>query len=88
MNVHQKNITSRICVVGLYGMGGTDKTSICKALCNEFLTKFCGRVYYAKLERRSKEELLQDALKNLTEASLESLDRFNLDQVCSKLYSL
>ena len=83
IDVERKNSSCRVCVVGLYGMGGIGKSSICKALCNEFFTEFRGRVCYAELERRSEEELLRDVLKNLTQASLESLDRYNLDQVCS-----
>ena len=84
----RKNSSGRVCVVGLYGMGGIGKSSICKALCNDFFTEFCGRVCYAELERRSEEELLRDVLKNLTKASWEGLDRFKLDQVCSKSCNL
>ena len=88
IGVQRKSSTSRVCVVGLYGMGGIGKSSICKALCNEFFREFRGRVCYAELERTSKEELLQDVLRNLRQESLESIDRFNLDKVCSKSYSL
>ena len=67
--------------MGLYGMGGMGKTSICKVLCNEFFTQFRGRVCHAELERKSEEELLREVLKKLTSTSSKVLDGFNKDQV-------
>ncbi|KAG0627855.1 hypothetical protein M758_2G233100 [Ceratodon purpureus] len=66
-----------VCVLGLYGMGGIGKTSICKALCNDFFTKFYGKVCHAELERGSKEGLLREVLKSLTSTGSERLNEFN-----------
>ena len=62
-------------------MGGTGKTSICKALCNYFYTKFHGKVCHAELERGNREDLLREVLKSLTNTSRERLNEFNEDQV-------
>ncbi|KAG0556527.1 hypothetical protein KC19_11G060000 [Ceratodon purpureus] len=72
-------------VMGVYGMGGIGKTSICKALCNEYETRFCGRVCHAELERISKAELLRQVLKRLTDLSHELLDRWNEDELLQGL---
>ncbi|KAG0627844.1 hypothetical protein M758_2G232200 [Ceratodon purpureus] len=74
-----------VCVLGLYGMGGIGKTSICKALCNDFFTKFYGKVCHAELERGSKEGLLREVLKSLTSTGSERLNEFNEDQLRNAL---
>ncbi|KAG0588944.1 hypothetical protein KC19_2G280600 [Ceratodon purpureus] len=74
-----------VCTLGLYGMGGIGKTSICKALCNDFFTKFRGKVCHAELERGSKEALLREVLKNLTNTSPERLNQFNEEQLQNAL---
>ncbi|KAG0631760.1 hypothetical protein M758_1G277600 [Ceratodon purpureus] len=86
--VIQKKINVQACeknhgvqVMGVYGMGGIGKTSICKALCNVYDTRFCGRVCHAELERKSKAELLLEVLKRLTDLSHELLNRWNEDEL-------
>ncbi|KAG0627870.1 hypothetical protein M758_2G234400 [Ceratodon purpureus] len=73
------------CVMGLYGMGGIGKTSICKSLCNKYYTKFHGKVCHAELERGSKEGLFREVLKSLTNTSRERLNEFNADQLQNAL---
>ncbi|KAG0608738.1 hypothetical protein M758_8G128400 [Ceratodon purpureus] len=72
-------------VIGVYGMGGIGKTSICKALCNEYVTRFRGRVCHAELDRRSRAELLREVLKRLTDLSHELLHRWNEDELLQGL---
>ena len=81
INTSRNGKNHEVCVVGLYGMGGIGKTSMCKALCNEFVTRFHGRVCHAELERKSKEELLREVLRRLTSTSHEVLKGWNEDEV-------
>jgi hypothetical protein len=81
INTSKNGKNLEVCIVGLYGMGGIRKTSICKALCNELVTRFHGRVCHAELERKSKEELLREVLRRLTDTSHEVLKGWNEDEV-------
>ena len=58
--------------VGLYGMGGIGKTTICKSLCNEYFAEFNGKVWHAELGKKGIEEIQKDVLRHLVGAS-ESL---------------
>lgn len=70
-----------VCMVGFYGTGGMGKTTICKALCNEFFIEFRGRVCHAELERMSEKELLRDVLRRLSNTRGEFLNGLNENEV-------
>ncbi|KAG0598142.1 hypothetical protein M758_12G049500 [Ceratodon purpureus] len=71
------NSNSRLCTVGLYGMGGIGKTTISKALCNELALKFCDNVCHIELGSGSELELLGKALKKLSRIRHDVLDKLD-----------
>ena len=79
--IGDREVQHGIRVMGLYGMGGMGKTSICKAMCNELLQKFKGKVCHVEMKSASEVELLRGALKRLTSTRPELLDKLNIDQV-------
>jgi Ni2+-binding GTPase involved in maturation of urease and hydrogenase len=73
----QVSSSSRVCVVGMYGVGGIGKTTICKALCNELSSRFHDNVCHVEIGHRSEMKLLRKALKRLTTLSHEILDKLD-----------
>ena len=69
------------CVVGLYGVGGIGKTTMCQALCNEFSARMQGRVCHIGLGIASNLELLQELLKRLTDKNYECISKLNESEV-------
>ncbi|KAG0624136.1 hypothetical protein M758_3G226900 [Ceratodon purpureus] len=51
--------------IGLYGMGGIGKTTICKSLCNDYFAEFNGKVWHVELGKKGVEEIQKDVLRNL-----------------------
>jgi putative protein kinase ArgK-like GTPase of G3E family len=70
-------------MVGMYGVGGTGKTTTCKTLCNEFSHEYGGQVCYVEFESKgtSSKGLLEKVLMHLTNTSLEFLQRMNEGKV-------
>jgi len=69
-------------IVGLYGVGGIGKTTICKSMCNDVSEACCGKVAHMELGSQSEEELLKDMLRRLTNMNLEHLGAMSVDEVC------
>lgn len=85
--MNQVCTSSRFCIVALYGIGGIGKTTICKAICNEFSLKFRDNVCHGELGTTNKMELLQKTLKKLTDIRHDILDRLDdTDQIISNLF--
>ena len=79
------SMESKISIMGLYGMGGIGKTTICKALCNELSQRFNEKVCHIELESASAIEMLRKALKKLTYKRHDILDEVDdIRQVTSK----
>jgi len=68
-------------IVGLYGVGGIGKTTICKAMCNELSKDYRNKVAHVELGSRSEEELLKEVLRQLTDKNLQRLGRMDVDKV-------
>ena len=76
---------SRVSVVGLYGIGGIGKTTICKALCSEFSPKFGDFVCHVELGSKSELEMLQNTLKKLNNMEHDVVDKLDdVDKVIWK----
>ena len=73
-------------VIGLYGVGGIGKTTLCKSLCNDYRHKFNGKVWHAVLGENTAEEIQKDVLRHLVGTSEALLRRNCKDQVKQPLH--
>ncbi|KAG0601427.1 hypothetical protein M758_11G109900 [Ceratodon purpureus] len=73
-------------VVGVYGVGGVGKTTLCKSLCNHLFREYEGKVCHVELkEGGNKLELLRQVLRRLTYTSEKVLQGFSEDECYSLL---
>lgn len=68
-------------MIGLHGIGGIGKTTICKAMCNEMFHKFHGNVCHIELKNSNEAQILREVLKRLTKITSEMLHGLNIDEV-------
>lgn len=71
-------------LVGLYGVGGIGKSTICKALCNNLFMNFRGRVCHVELGAGNELELVREMLRKLTDIRDEVIGGYNEGQ-CREL---
>lgn len=62
-----------ICVVGIYGVGGMGKTTLCKRLCNSLSHDYDGKAIHIELGSESSCELLKEVLKDLMNTNQDFL---------------
>jgi len=69
MDKSQVSSNYKVQVVGLYGVGGIGKSTVCRALCHELRLEFGGRVCHVELATKSDDkkevELLREVLRRL-----------------------
>ncbi|KAG0603715.1 hypothetical protein M758_10G115900 [Ceratodon purpureus] len=72
-------------VMGLHGIGGIGKTTMCKAMCNEVFERFGGRVCHVELNTTSEVEILQNVLRRLSTIEHGHVGGLNIDECRDKL---
>jgi len=74
----------KVKVVGIYGVGGIGKTSTCKTLCNEFSSKFEGRICHIEfpvVPSSVSKEFFQKVLRGLIRKSMDVIQQLEEGQV-------
>ncbi|KAG0559594.1 hypothetical protein KC19_10G116800 [Ceratodon purpureus] len=79
--INEREKRNGIQVMGLYGIGGIGKTTMCKAMCNEVFERYEGRVCHVELNTTSEVEILRSVLRRLSTIELEHVGGLNIDEV-------
>ncbi|KAG0580357.1 hypothetical protein KC19_4G167800 [Ceratodon purpureus] len=82
--INPENI-NKVHVIGLHGMAGIGKSTMCKVFCDELTKDFLGKVCYAEMKTRSQVEVLRHVLWSLTNLSDKLLSKVNIDQYYERL---
>ncbi|KAG0559593.1 hypothetical protein KC19_10G116800 [Ceratodon purpureus] len=83
--INEREKRNGIQVMGLYGIGGIGKTTMCKAMCNEVFERYEGRVCHVELNTTSEVEILRSVLRRLSTIELEHVGGLNIDECRDKL---
>ncbi|KAG0559634.1 hypothetical protein KC19_10G120200 [Ceratodon purpureus] len=83
--INEREKRHGIQVMGLYGIGGIGKTTMCKAMCNEVFERYEGRVCHVELNMTSEVEILRSVLRRLSTIELEHVGGLNIDECRDKL---
>ncbi|KAG0615814.1 hypothetical protein M758_5G068900 [Ceratodon purpureus] len=84
--INQQMQQNGVRVIGLHGIGGIGKTTICKAMCNEMSKEFHGKVCHIELKSSTEAvQLLRELLKRLTKSKHDIVDRYNIDECHNQL---
>lgn len=70
----EKSPSNGVCIVGIHGVGGIGKTTLCKDLCDYMYKEFVGKVCHVELGSLAKSELKIGMLEQL-HTSLENLKK-------------
>ena len=68
-------------ILGIWGVGGTGKTTTCKVLCNKYFEEFEGRVCHVEFGVGDMLQMLQEVLRRLTDTISEVIGRFSIGEV-------
>ena len=63
--------------IGVYGMGGTGKTTLCKVMCNYYFAEFGGNVIHINLTSNTSVEHQKKVIAKLTGATQDELSRIS-----------
>ena len=74
--------------IGLYGMGGSGKTTMCLVFCNKMMQVYLGKVCHIELGSMDVVELRKKLLKSMDNFGSAMLSSIDEAQVCDTLLML